>query len=126
MFNSTLTRRVPLKRTAFKRKAGTAMKRAGKKTNEWERVRGLMKVEFQRAGITVCELQEPGCWRDNGLGFAHSRKRRNIPRGSRLLEECVLACNACHDILEGRSETMMEVWVLRVIQDRRTPVASVF
>jgi hypothetical protein len=131
MFNSTLTRRTPMKRSAFKRKPGkpmkrTAIKRAGKKTNEWERVRGLMKAEFKRAGITVCEIAGRGCWRDNGLGFAHSLKRRNIPNGSPLLEEAVLACNVCHDVIEGFKEGAMATLVRALIAQRPVEVASVF
>lgn len=118
-----------MKRSAFKRKPSkpmkrTAIKRAGKKTNEWDRVRGLMKVQFSKSGIETCELQYPGCWRDNGLGFAHSKKRRNIV-GTEI-EEAILAYSCCHDKIEILKEGAMGDLVRGVISRRRTPVASVF
>lgn len=65
-----------MKRTPFQRKV--ALRRVGKKTAEWDRVRAKLKPRFARAGIVRCEVMLPGCWRDNGLGFAHSKKRRNV------------------------------------------------
>ena len=61
-WNSTLTRKAPMRRAGFTRKpfdpkAGRpklAFKK-GRKTLEWDAARAKIKIEFQRAGITVCE-----------------------------------------------------------------------
>jgi len=133
-WNSTLTRRTPLRakkpwrrpdKKPIDRKtvltAKKPMKRRGKKTAAWENCRAKLKPRFERAGITVCEFQFSGCWRDNGLGFAHSRKRRNVTTPE-LLEECALTCNVCHDIAEAWPEEKMMAFVRRVIADRSIPV----
>lgn len=98
---------------------------AGKKTKAWDAARAKLKTAFKRAGITTCELAHPGCWRDNALGFAHSRKRRNIPPGSPLLFEVALACNACHDRIEILPEEEMREVVRGVIKARRVAVFGV-
>ncbi len=122
IWGSTLKRKTPMRKTAFKRKEfipGQKVKPAlgkGKKTKAWEKTRSSLKERFKRAGITVCELVLPGCWRDNGLGFAHSLKRRNIKDDQ--LEEVVLACNSCHDVIEVKPESEMAE-IVRAIIGRR-------
>lgn len=80
------------------------MKKKGRRTLEWEAAKRELKPAFQRAGITTCEAQLDGCWRDNGLGFAHRLKRRNITTEEEL-RRVALLCNACHDVLEARGES---------------------
>jgi hypothetical protein len=92
------------------------MLKAGKRTKEWQRVREQLKPRFEAVGITRCEFNFNGCWRNNALGFAHLRKRRNLREGE--LKVVALACNSCHDILEAMSEAEMTVTVLAVIQQR--------
>jgi hypothetical protein len=135
-WNSTLTRKTPMKRTGFKTKPffqrtkhprnfKQGSLKPGKKTRAWDAVRAKLKVAFADAGITSCELGLAGCWRDNALGFAHSLKRRNIPRNSPLLEECILACNTCHDKIELLQEVAMAEVVRGTIKARRVAVARV-
>ena len=76
------------------------LKRLGKKGLAWEKVRRELKVKFQRAGITTCEIRGHGCWYDNGLGFAHAKKRRNLGPGE--LSVVALACCVCHDRIDVR------------------------
>jgi sugar phosphate isomerase/epimerase len=68
----------------------------GKKTKEWMEIRKELKEEFQRMGVTTCELKLEGCTHDNFLGFAHTKKRRNVTD----LKRVVLACANCHDKVE--------------------------
>ncbi len=122
MKRTPLRRKTPLARGTSSLKR-TPMKRVGKRTLAWDSMRRKLKVAFQRAGITTCELQMDGlCWWNDGLGFAHSRKRRNIPPGSPLLAECALACNYCHDIAEKMPESEMRSLILVVISERKVPV----
>lgn len=94
----------------------------GKKMTEWDRIRiEELKPAFEAAGITTCELCYPGCFRDNHLGFAHSLKRRNIQTPAQM-KEVILACNPCHDVIEGMGEEEMNKVVLKVISNRKTPV----
>jgi hypothetical protein len=93
------------------------MIRIGPKTREWQRVRAQLKPRFKRAGITRCEFRFEGCWRDNSLGFAHPRKRRNLRPGE--LEVVALACGPCHDKLELMPEPVMYLAVTSVITKRR-------
>lgn len=89
----------------------------GKKTREWEKVRAKLKTAFEEAGITRCEIGCTGCWRDDGLGFAHSLKRRDIKTMEQMLE-CALACNACHDVIEAMPHARMADVVRSVIARR--------
>lgn len=97
------------------------MKRAGKKTKEWDRVRVGLKVKFQRAGITSCEAGFEGCWHDNALSFAHSKKRR-LCVTPELMEECALMCVPCHEISERLPHAEMESLILGLIAARKVPV----
>ena len=64
--------------------------------SEWNRVRkGLIK-DFDKAGITSCEIKLPLCLKRYALGFAHTRKRRNVTD----LKRVVLACENCHTVVE--------------------------
>ncbi len=94
------------------------IKRSGKKTKEWDRVRAKLKIRFERAGITTCELGYEGCWRDNGLGFAHAVKRRFIATPEEL-EITILACWVCHDVIECKSHIEMRDIVENTISARQ-------
>jgi len=96
------------------------LKRLGKKGLAWEKVRRELKVKFQRAGITACEIRGHGCWYDNGLGFAHAKKRRNLGPGE--LSVVALACCVCHDRIEILPEQEMAEIVMRIIDSRKAPV----
>ena len=66
------------------------------KVQEWNKIRKELIEEFKRAGITKCEIGLEGCTKNNFLGFAHTRKRRNVTDIKRV----VLACSNCHHKIE--------------------------
>jgi hypothetical protein len=101
----------PAKRVKKKKR----LKARGEKVDAWESMRAELKERFERAGITSCELRLAGCWRNNALSFAHSKKRRRISSEEEL-QECVLACVPCHNRLEY-GQNMYEI--IRSIIARR-------
>jgi len=91
-------------------------KRIGK-VEQWNQIRRVLKVRFQAVGIIRCELgYRPFCVRDNFLGFAHCKKRRNCSEADLWI--AVLACSACHDCIEILPESEMGAEVLEVIAAR--------
>ncbi len=92
------------------------MLKAGKRTREWDRIRAKLKPRFEAAGITRCEFGYDGCWRFNGLSFAHFDKRRFL--STQELEIAALACASCHPKLEILPRKVMKAIVLRVIANR--------
>jgi hypothetical protein len=93
----------------------------GKRTEAWEKARAVLKGRFEAAGIITCELRFQGCWYDNGLGFAHTKKRRHLEGGD--LYRVVLACNHCHDLVELLPEREMTAILERRIMRREKPIA---
>jgi hypothetical protein len=87
------------------------MKR-GRKTKAWDKTRASLKKEFFDKGITTCQLRYDGCWVWNGLGFAHSKRRRLIVGDE--ISECILACNFCHKILDEKSHLETETIVKQI------------
>lgn len=75
------------------------------KNREWQRVRDNELVpQFQEWGITTCELKIPNhCTNSMYLGFAHTKKRRNIYTTDDL-RRVVLACSGCHSVVEYRCQ----------------------
>ncbi|HZX13025.1 MAG: hypothetical protein UV58_C0013G0014 [Candidatus Wolfebacteria bacterium GW2011_GWC1_43_10] len=69
------------------------------KVEIWTKQRRKLKIEYEKRGITTCELRFPGCWFDNALGFAH-RYKRSDPRCEHTFKGTILACNPCHDKIE--------------------------
>ena len=69
------------------------------KGETWIKQRAKLKDEYERKGITTCELKLTGCWHNNALSFAH-RYKRSDPRCEHTFEGTVLACNPCHDKIE--------------------------
>ena len=90
-----------------------ALKRAGRKARRWAKVRRELKAEFEARGITRCEV----CGADDRLGFAHSRKRRNITTDEEM-REVALLCNTHHDELELQGEEKMRPQIQAIIRRR--------
>lgn len=91
------------------------------KVGEWARVRSMLKEDFEKAGITSCEIRFNGvCTPNNFLGFAHYTKRRFLKEGE--LTKAILACQYCHYILECRPRPEMEKAILKVIAERKVKV----
>lgn len=107
MNNSRLTRK-------------TQMKKGGHRTWQWARTRAKLKVRFERAGITRCELRVcTGCTGSHYLSFAHAVKRRFITTQQEL-EEVALACLACHQTIEAFNHEDMKSIVRLAISERET------
>lgn len=105
----------PEKRTKKKKR----LKAVGAKGDAWAKTRAELVVRFEAAGITSCELRYEGCWVNNALSFAHSKKRRKVSSEEEL-RECILACVPCHNRLEY-GKNMYEI-VRRVIASRKVKV----
>jgi hypothetical protein len=114
----------PMRRKLVANK-GSGLKRGnkrlgpGKKTKAWDKARAALKVDHVAMGITTCEFQYPGCWHDEALSFAHSRKRDD-PLFD--INEVAIACTpVCHHKLdvEMSHEEMYDA-VMSVIARRET------
>lgn len=71
------------------------------KQQQWDNARAKLKKIYEEKNITQCEARLAGCWRDNGLSFAHRLKRRYYtPETLGLFEETLLLCVPCHQILD--------------------------
>lgn len=122
---STQNTKRPVTRSNFPAPARNGLQKKGKKTREWDKVRAKLKVAFEKAGITSCEIKCEGCWLDAGLGFAHSVKRRFITTPE-LMAEAALACINCHNLIEAMPHTRMADVVRTVIAHRPVPVEKIF
>lgn len=89
--------------------------KAGRKTKQWNNVRRTLKVEFERMGITRCEI----CGSSFGLSFGHSKKRRHIV-GDEIREVILICVNPCHMKLEAMPEREMHRIVNDIISRRET------
>jgi len=106
----------PMPKPHKKVKMPTPMKQVGKKTKTWVEVRDMLKAKFHHAGITECELKLNNiCWKDNALGFAHSKKRRKLEEGD--ITMVALLCQPCH--MEIEYNPNMENIVLGIIGARK-------
>lgn len=133
MKRTPLRRKTPLRRSAalkadpakiaeWKRRTAKELPKLGKRGKAWSAARAQAKVQFQAAAITECEARKEGCWRNNGLGFAHLKKRRNLVQGE--LQIVVLLCNPCHDIFELLPEAEMGRQLQEII-NARPPGAAI-
>lgn len=106
----------PQKVAAWKRRTARPLPRIGKKGKAWNEARAQAKTVFKARAIVTCEAGLGGCWRNNGLGFAHLKKRRNLKDGD--LQMIVLLCNPCHDKFEILPEAEMGQRLQAIIDAR--------
>lgn len=85
----------------------------GKRTNKWNQVRAKLKIEFERKGITRCEL----CQGTFGLAFAHSKKRRFIQTDEDWYHVALL-CQPCHQQIEFSGHDEMFEAINQIINNR--------
>lgn len=104
-------------RAGAPQKPRKALPRLGKRGKEWEACKRKLKVRFERAGITSCEL----CGSAFALGFSHSLPRRYITT-SKQLEEVALLCAGCHLVTDSHGHKVQFDTVLRIIDSRETAV----
>lgn len=101
---------------------------ADKSLPKWDDVRPLIKAEFERAGITSCEVTFPRCLRGSFPTYAHSKKRVDWYSLADV-EAVIHACTSCHEFIEhlGKKNIIsMEEIVERIRANRTVPVRSVF
>lgn len=89
------------------------MKRGGKRIEQWDRIRAVLKKQFLAASITRCEM----CGSDYALGFAHRFPRRMCDEQE--LHIVALVCNyPCHKIIDGSGHANMKNMVEGLIAKR--------
>ena len=95
-----------------------------KKGKIWLRIRKEKIAEFERLGITQCELRWDGCWGGSGLTLAHRLKRRKI-QNEQEMGTVALLCVICHQKVEVMSADEMFKIITDVIE-RREGIRSMF
>jgi hypothetical protein len=81
------------------------MRRSGKKTKQWDRIRAKLKQECVERSICSCELRLKGCLGSMFLGFAHRKKRRFCDE--KELHIAALCCVQCHQQCESLPAVVM-------------------
>jgi hypothetical protein len=89
------------------------------KVDKWNKVRAELKKEFERLGVTYCEM----CGGSFALSFAHSLKRRFITTDEQL-REVALLCQACHTQVEHSGHENMRDAITRIILNRKLRTES--
>lgn len=79
------------------------------KQQQWNNDRKKLKKDYEKRGITTCELRFSGCFYNNFLSFAH-RHKRNDPRCEHTFKGTILACIPCHEKIEYDRELTEEVF----------------
>lgn len=84
-------------------------------TKIWDKERAKLKKIYDDHWITECEVQLPGCTKNNFLGFHHRHKRNWYKeRGRRELlgefNQTILVCNNCHDKIEDDRAKTKEIF----------------
>lgn len=99
----------------------TPINRRGPETAAWESARRRLKCRFVSMGITSCEGMLTGCFVNDGLGFAHLQKRRNLsPEDLGDPDKVGLLCNHCHWTYEKQGERLMAIGIQAIIDRRRS------
>lgn len=118
-------------RVSRERHGFTAKERPKKemsKTDRYDRIRAILKTIFASYDVTRCEarIQASERWPKHlcrpwfGLGFAHSKKRRELT-DEELCTDVILACADCHDLLDlHMTHDEMYGYVQQVV-NRRIP-----
>lgn len=89
------------------------------KTALWNKTRAQLKIEFEKNGITRCEVCGSGMY----LGFAHRYKRRFITTIEEL-KICALLCVTCHENIEYSGHENMKQAVDKIIAERGADTRS--
>lgn len=97
-----------------KLKTGQQLKRVGKITKINIAANKKLKLIYMDNGITTCEICLPDCCINWALGFAHRKKRVEYlknPDGLSDFNETLLACNSCHQKIEGNRKLTEEIFL---------------
>lgn len=86
--------------------------------SEWTKIRAGLKRDFERAGVTYCQMCGSHSGGTLGLSFAHRVKRRFIASDDEAEKRTVaLLCTyPCHNKLEVGSKKVMYDTVTRLHQ----------
>lgn len=82
--------------------------------SNWNSIRPSLLKQFQKLGITRCELQLDGCLGSSFLSIAHRYKRRwylSHPDKLGDLQHCLILCQNCHDKLEFNARLTEESFI---------------
>ena len=102
----------------------------GKKVNDWEAAKKVLKPAFAAVGLTYCEvgyyLQQIPEHADRiathnhsfFLTWAHGDKRNNLV-GNELITLVALACVDCHNYIERMPAEKMRAIIEAIIKSRR-------
>lgn len=85
-----------------------------KRLNNWTKTRAKIKLDFEKKGITYCEM----CGARNFLSFAHSKKRSDI-KTQKDMEQVVLLCQKCHHSIEYIGHQEMYDAIIEIINNRK-------
>ena len=87
--------------------------------SNWDYIRSKLKPEFERMGITRCEMCNSGMY----LSFAHRLKRRFIHTDEEM-RKVALLCVTCHAVIERKSHAEMFEIVTALIDNRQAAVEA--
>lgn len=116
-----------------KKRKYSSLPRTGKKTNQWEACKKLLKPAFADVGITRCEITPVLANRGFDvskirswffLTWAHGDKRDNLV-GNELLSLVALCCVDAHNIIEKMPRSEMRSIVEEAMARRSVQPATV-
>lgn len=93
-----------------------AMKKVGRKTNGWSKIRRELISRFELCGIRGCELRLDGCMGNFGTAFMHKKRRRHLTQEG-LYEVCI-GCAFCHQATDDQGDEVMFLTVTEAINRR--------
>ena len=115
--NKTRLKSKKLLKSNTKLKSKTKLS-SGNRTKKWDELKIDLKNHFKNVlKITNCEAKLDGCWVNNGLTFAHAKKRRYIEDNE--LGNVILCCIHCHTLIEQYPHSEMQSFVETAINNRK-------
>jgi preprotein translocase subunit SecA len=93
------------------------MRQQGKKGQAWAKARAKLKIQFERMGITACEI----CSSTFALSFAHRLKRRFITTEDELMTVALL-CQKHHEEIEHSGHENMFDRITKIIEQRAVQI----
>jgi hypothetical protein len=85
--------------------------------SEWTKLRAEIKRDFERAGVTHCQMCGSHSGGVLGLSFAHAKKRRDCVTDEDKRTIALLCVYPCHEKLEFGPKDVMRETVTRLHQE---------